>query len=106
TYAQHLTLVEQVKQLHAQWQKAQDRLTELEQSVAHKNQQQQTLAADLEELTELQLVPKEAETLAVEQQRLANAHQLLTQGQAALHLISESAEANADHLLNQAIQQL
>ena len=115
-FAQHQSLVEDVKHHYKQWQQTKKRLHKIQNQSDEQLAKQQLLTYQLEELDELNLEPGETKTLELEQKTLSQADDVLHASLAALSFCSpyhddninsgETSSANAMDLLNHALNQL
>lgn len=106
SYAEANKLATEVISTYQQWHQAEAQLNQLKKDLKNQAEQHQLLHYQLEELDELNLQPGELESLESEQQRLASAGEILTNGQQILTL-TQSAEVDSidcSSLINQAIR--
>lgn len=104
-YAGHHALLEQVRTLAEEWQQLSKERTHLQRLIEDRNNRDEFLKFQLQELNELNLSAETFQQLDLEHKQLAHAEALLHNIQNALSYLSEQ-EVNSSSLLNQAMQSL
>lgn len=108
-YAQHLHLVEHIQDLSLEWQKLNQTIIQLRNSIHNDKAQREFLAFQLQELNQLQLVENEFQKLDSEHKQLSSADELLRCIHYALQQLVDNENnenINATYFLQEALQSL
>ena len=98
-FANHQQLCSEVKNIYLDWQKTNNKLTELQKLTSNQQAQTDLLNYQIKELDELTLEENELEDLHQEHKQLVNAEQLLANCNSALNIITENNLVNAQNAL-------
>ncbi|MCG9697291.1 DNA repair protein RecN [Shewanella sp. Isolate11] len=105
SYANHRMLLDSVSASYQRFKLIEKELQQLEQSQHERIARKQLLQYQVEELDEFDLGETEFEEIEAEHKKLANGTALVQTCQQTLYLLQDSEQANAESILNQAIDQ-
>jgi DNA repair protein RecN (Recombination protein N) len=99
-YADHLSLVTQVKQLAEEWKSVDQQINLLREKTLERTERSEYLHFQLDELQAVKLQPGEWEALETEHHRLTHAEELMRNTQYAVQQIADDDNQNVLSLLN------
>ncbi len=100
------TLLKQLSDHYRQWQQTKSAIAEYEQHAAQQAAQLELLQYQVDELSAFELTESYIQDLIQEQQKLANASQLLTAAQSSLYQLTEQESGSAYSVASHALAEL